>query len=132
MERETEKFVRRYENLFKMFSASQTSEEVAQVIYLLNGGHVLPDVVFQENGKLKDFDTLKSATDDMFRQVMKVNARQQIVCTFLNLNTENVKETQKQSPKKKQIRLTPNQRAKLMKRGITNSNVYFDSLGYLR
>ena len=132
MERETEKFVRRYENLFKMFSASQTSEEVAQVIYLLNGGHVLPDVVFQENGQLKDFDTLKSATDDMFRQVMKVNARQQIVCTFLNLNTENVKETQKQSPKKKQIRLTPNQRAKLMKRGITNSNVYFDSLGYLR
>lgn len=132
MELETDTFVGTYTSLYKEFVLSKTTEDLVAVMYKMNGGYLNPLAVFDPlSGETFPFNEMKPRIETMFRRILKVNAREQIVCLFLNMNTNSIHQKRKDSPRIKKP-LTASRRRALINKGVLNPEVYFDSRGRVR
>jgi hypothetical protein len=129
MEAETKAFVLIYSLLYEKCVNAKTTQDLVEVMYRLSGGQLNPLAVFNKSGDIKSFPILLERTNDMFRRIFKVNAKEQVVCFFLNMNQTAL--TQIDSPRLGK-RMPRTQRANLLQSGIIAPHVFFDSHGQVR
>ena len=114
---------------------AQDSDDLCSIIYRINGGLLLPQVVFDpRSGLLRSFSVLEHIARESLTQIFKVNTMNQEVAEFLVLNQETF---QKQAKKRKQTLPPPlaaeqtreTQRQLFMQDNRSNPELYFEVSG---
>ena len=128
LDEETVLLIRQFEKLYlKITAATATSDEIISAIYLINGGSIHPTHLFEiETGNKKPVSLLKKTALSLLDRIVKdrtVKPSQQVVCNFLNMNIDKVRQ---QAP-----RSAPEQsRLQLFQAKEYNIELYVDNKGY--
>ena len=84
--KQIERFLTQYKKVVRQFEGALTATDIVDVLCIVTGGNVLPNILFHENGRLRTFDQLKSIADQQLRLLIKQNSNSSSISFLLLVN----------------------------------------------
>uniref|UniRef100_A0A6C0BNI4 Uncharacterized protein n=1 Tax=viral metagenome TaxID=1070528 RepID=A0A6C0BNI4_9ZZZZ len=114
----------------ELIQEAETPEDLSSVMFRFTGGHLLPQVVFHNNGMIRSFSDLESRAREMLTQIFKVNTLEQEFSRFALLLQDTPQAPLPDWPNKLPTGLTVRQRrAWLLQHRYREPGLFFRSDG---